>query len=73
MDDIINLIHLHYRRDEGGFSYSIDKSQEYYYGLKITNGENNADLHGTILLTWALSMIFNITENNKFRWRIIKP
>lgn len=73
MDDIIKLIYLHYKRDEGGFSYSIDKSQEYYYGLKITNGGNNADLHGTILLTWALSMIFNITENNKFRWRIIKP
>ena len=63
MEDVLNLIYLHYKEDEGGFSYSIDKSQEYYYGLRITKGSNQADIHGTILLTWALSMIFSVHRN----------
>ena len=73
MEDVLNLIYLHYKEDEGGFSYSIDKSQEYYYGLRITKGSNQADIHGTILLTWALSMIFSVQENEDFNWKILKP
>jgi len=73
LNDVINLISLHYRKDEGGFSYSIDKSQEYYYGLKISKGTKNADLHGTLLLTWALSMIFYTIEKTEFDWKVIKP
>ena len=73
MEEVLNLIYLHYKEDEGGFSYSIDKSQEYYYGLRITKGSNQADIHGTILLTWALSMIFFIQENEDFNWKILKP
>ena len=73
MEEVLNLIYLHYKEDEGGFSYSIDKSQEYYYGLRITKGSNQADIHGTILLTWALSMIFFVQENEDFNWKILKP
>ena len=73
LDDIIGLIYLHYKEEEGGFSYAIEKSQDSYYGLTISNGLNQADLHGTILLTWALSMIFNVNEDTKFNWKIIKP
>ena len=36
-------------------------------------GFNEADLHGTLLLTWALSMIININENENLSWNILKP
>ena len=54
-------------------TYFLNKSQTHYYGIKITNGLNEADLHGTLLLVWALSMILNISENENLSWNIIKP
>ena len=51
------VIAKHYFKDEKAFSYNVDRSQIYYYGLKITRGLKTPDLHGTLLLLWALSMI----------------
>ena len=67
------LISNHFFPDTGGFSYDINKSQKLYYGVKITNQKNVADLHGTLLLTWALSMIFNLSERSDNTWNILKP
>ena len=58
---------------DGGFSYYINKSQTHYYGVKISEGNDQPDIHGTLLLVWAMSMIFKLVENNKFEWSIIKP
>ena len=58
---------------EGGFSYSKNQSQKMYYGVKVTNGMNYADLHGTMLLTWALALIFNTRETNSRNWKVLKP
>ena len=71
--NLLVIIEKHYFPEIGGFSYSINKSQTGYYGVNITNGMNTPDIHGTILLTWALSMIFEITENEKHQWSILKP
>lgn len=71
--DLIGLISNHFFPDSGGFSYDIKKSQKLYYGVKITNQKNVADLHGTLLLTWALSMIFNLSERSDNTWNILKP
>ncbi len=71
-EDIISLIKIH-NFNEGGFSYFNNKSQTHYYGLKITNGKNVPDIHGTTLLIWALSMIFKTIENNKFSLNVLKP
>ena len=63
----------HYKDRDGGFAYFKNKSQEYYYGVKITNGFDEADIHGTTLLTWALAMIFSIIGEPYPRWKIIRP
>ncbi len=73
LDEIVELIFLHYYQEQGGFSYSIGSSQKLYYGVEISKGNNQPDIHGTILLTWALAMIFKITENDEFNWNVLKP
>ena len=70
---IEEIIFSHYKSDEGGFSYFINNSQEYYYGLKVTNGNNVADIHGTILLLWAISMIYDFENEENQLFNIIKP
>lgn len=72
-DHVLGLIERHYVPQEGGFSYNIDASQTVYYGVPITRGEPVADLHGTILLTWALAMIFALLDDNPDDWRVIRP
>ncbi len=57
----------------GGFSYFKNKSQTHYYGTKISNGFNEPDLHGTLLLVWAIALISNILELPTSDWKIIKP
>lgn len=73
VEELIPLIMTHYKEEEGGFSYYSNKSQEFYYGVKISDGINEADLHGTTLLTWALSMIFAILGHPYPKWKVIKP
>tara|TARA_Y100000741_G_C18252569_1_gene557792 strand:- start:236 stop:1372 length:1137 start_codon:yes stop_codon:yes gene_type:complete len=71
--DLIDIIESHYFKNQGGFSYYQDKSQIYYYGLKITKGTKTPDIHGTILLVWALSMIFDVIGYKEMNWNILKP
>ena len=70
--ELLDLIEKHFYI-EGGFSYYINKSQTHYYGVKISEGNDQPDIHGTLLLVWAMSMIFKLVENNKFEWKVIKP
>ena len=72
LENLIKVIEKHFN-DDGGFSYFIDKSQTHYYGVKITDGLQQSDLHGTLLFVWALSMIFELQETSSFSWSIIKP
>ena len=71
-DIVLFEIMKHYLKGDKGFSYFIDKSQTYYYGLKITTGMNTADIHGTTLLLWAISMIDNFKHGSN-RFNILKP
>ena len=71
-EELLDLIEKHFYI-EGGFSYYINKSQTHYYGVKISEGNDQPDIHGTLLLVWAMSMIFKLVENNKFEWKVIKP
>jgi hypothetical protein len=68
-----DMIGAHYVPAEGGFSYHVGRSQTGYYGVPITRGLAVADIHGTILLTWALAMIFELTDDDAMRWRVIRP
>tara|TARA_B100001564_G_C20643141_1_gene673125 strand:- start:878 stop:2014 length:1137 start_codon:yes stop_codon:yes gene_type:complete len=69
----LEIIEKHYFYGKGGFSYFINKSQITYYGLQITSGLKTPDLHGTTLLLWALSMIYEINFPDKKYLKVIKP
>lgn len=73
LENFYELIFKHYHSDDGGFSYGINQSQMLYYGVTISQGLNESDIHGTVLLTWALSMIFKLTENQEYDWNVLKP
>jgi hypothetical protein len=59
---LLEMIRLHYNPD-GGFSYWIGKSQTVYYGVPITSGMPVSDIHGTLLLTWALAMVLRLIDD----------
>lgn len=70
---ILEIIFKHYKPDEGGFSYFKNSCQTNYYDIKFSNRENIADIHGTLLMLWAIVMIMEVIEINYFNFRIIKP
>lgn len=60
--NLLEMIRLHHNTD-GGFSYFIGRSQTVYYGVPVTSGLPVSDLHGTMLLTWALSMVLRLIDD----------
>ena len=73
MNEIVKELNILYNSSDGGFSYYKDKSQTHYYGVQITNGENQSDLHGTLLCIWALVMVLRNNEKIDNEYRLIKP
>ena len=66
--DRIKIYQDYYNDIIGGFSFYLNKSQDYYYDARITNGKNTPDLQGTTLFLWGLVMISKILNeefNNK--------
>ncbi len=72
-EKILLKIEKHYFYNEGGFSYFSKKSQTSYYGIKISEGKEVPDLHGTILLVWAISMISQVIDLPTSNWKVLKP
>ena len=70
--DCLWMIRDHQQVD-GGFSYSRNQAQKWYYGLPVSKGLKESDLHGTFLLVWALTMIVLILWPGKFSWNVIQP
>lgn len=73
MLEILGILEKLYRPEEKGFSYYNERSQTYYYGVKIAEGKDCADIHGTLLCLWAIIMIL---ENNQYidgKYKLIKP
>lgn len=64
-----------FNSEEGGFSYFINQSQTHYYGVEIVNKTKQADIHGTILCLWAISMISKNLDDDKIKlnFNLIKP
>ena len=71
--DIFEKIQNHFHFSNNGFSYYLNKSQTEYYGVKISYGLNVPDIHGNLLLVWALSMILKTIYPDTFDWKILKP
>ncbi len=60
----------HYKKEQGGFSFFLNGSNTRYYGAKITKGHNEADIHGTVLFMWGISIIVQILGlENEFDFR----
>ncbi len=67
--ELFNNLNYH----NGGFSYFPSKSQSHYYGVEVTKGLNTPDIHGTILITWALVLIYDFLEESNDKYNVIKP
>lgn len=70
--DCISIIAKHKKAD-GGFSYSENRAQRWYYGIPISKGLTEGDMHGTLLLSWALVMIARICFPGEYHWKPIRP
>jgi hypothetical protein len=57
--------------EEEGFSFLPDNKARKYYGMQITKKFYGADLHGTLMFTWAISLIASITGICKDRFQDI--
>ena len=55
------------------FSYFINKTQTHYYGLPVSKGENKAQIYGTLLCIWAISMIEKIIFQDGEYFDLIIP
>lgn len=53
-----------FRKPDGGFSFYRDHSQDRIYGVRVSKGLPESDIHGTVMFTWALSMISDLLESN---------
>ncbi|MBF0423933.1 MAG: hypothetical protein HQL73_13180 [Magnetococcales bacterium] len=69
---VIDLIQSHHN-DDRGFSYQPHRAQTGYYGATISLGRDEGDIHGTCLLTWALTMIAELLEIDIPGWRVQRP
>jgi hypothetical protein len=54
----------HYYKDKGGFSFLDKQANIRYYGVKITKGLGEPDIHGTIMFVWGISIIAQILNIN---------
>lgn len=60
-----------FRMPDGAFSFYPKRAQNYYYGLIVTKGLAESDVHGTHLLTWTLAMIGEILNlPGASKWRV---
>lgn len=44
-------------KPDGAFSFLPDRAGEYYYGVRVSRGLAESDVHGTHLLVWAATLI----------------
>lgn len=73
LKELLNFFKLLHHPDKKGFSYFINKSQTHYYGIRISKGRNEPDIHGTLLAVWAIIMILELLEENIYEYKTIKP
>lgn len=52
--------YAHYKKNQGGFSFFPYQANQIYYGTKISQGLNEADIHGTVLFLWGIAIASQI-------------
>ncbi|ODS40451.1 hypothetical protein BEH94_05945 [Candidatus Altiarchaeales archaeon WOR_SM1_SCG] len=61
----LGIYRKYYYPEIGGFSFLPGKSNEIYYGTKITKGFNEPDIHGTVMFLWGIAIISQILGMNE--------
>jgi len=61
----LKIYKTHYYENQGGFSFLTKQANTHYYGVKITKGLNEPDIHGTIMFVWGISIIAQILGIDK--------
>jgi hypothetical protein len=56
-----------FKKDDKGFSFFIKKSQTKYYGVFVSKGLNESDLHGTSMIIWSVSIIAELLRLMDFQ------
>lgn len=60
----------YYHHKLGGFSFYQNRANTHYYGVKITEGLNEPDIHGTVMFLWGISIIAQILGiNDKLQFK----
>ena len=49
-----------FRVDNGGFAFDRERPRRHYYGVAMSRGLPEADVHGTLMFTWTLAMLADI-------------
>lgn len=57
-----NYFLQYYHSEQKGFSFYPNQANSRYYGVKITRGFNEADIHGTSLFIWGLYFITQLLD-----------
>jgi glycosyltransferase involved in cell wall biosynthesis len=56
----LRMYEKHYWPEVGGFSFHQNRSQDNFYGAKVSCGYPEPDIHGTIMLLWGVVLICEI-------------
>ncbi|MBU0612608.1 hypothetical protein KKB10_01200 [Patescibacteria group bacterium] len=63
--DRLKIYHKYYYPKLGGFSFNQGQANTTYYDAKISRGQNEPDIHGTVMFLWGISIITQILEVNQ--------
>ncbi len=61
----LSVYRRYYHEEEGGFSFFLNRANSNYYGVKITRGRYEPDIHGTMLFLWGISLIVQILKEER--------
>lgn len=63
---------LRFANADGGFSFYKGRAQHEYYGARISAGRPVGELHGTMLMTWAVAIALDLLGGAE-GWRCPRP
>lgn len=61
---MLNKYSSYYYPEHGGFSFNYKKANDNYFGMKVSKGLDEPDIHGTLMFTWGISIIVQILGVN---------
>lgn len=53
-----------FRASDGAFSFNPGRSQTNYYGAKVSQGKSVSDLHGTVMMGWAIALACDLLQKD---------